>query len=147
MFSEHTQSAIRVSHCNIHIEAYDSYQTTHYQDRTSLTQVILSHQHQQTNILLVWYCFKARVWQLHEEKHTTKRRLSASTRETQWLTRPMRLKELLALGADLQCPSFFSWCEAAPDTNEHTQTHPAGNNKIRSEIKSKKECRHFIPFP
>lgn len=44
---------IRASYCNIHIEAYDSYQTSHYQDLTSLTLVTLSYQHQQNSILLV----------------------------------------------------------------------------------------------
>lgn len=65
----------------------------------------------------------------------------------QCLARPMRLKELLALGGSLQYPSFFSQREAALDMNEQTQTHPAGSNKIRSEIKSKKESRHLSHSP
>lgn len=113
-------------------EPHDSYQTTRYRKVTSLTWVILSHQHQQNNIFLVWCCFKPRAWQLCKEICTT--------------TTAKGLLEAPAWGdprgwrhSGWACLARPAQCSAAAGTG--TQSHPAGHNKIRSEIKSKPKSR------
>lgn len=124
-------------------EPYDSYQTTHYRKVTSLTWVILSHQHQQNNIFLVWYCFKPRAWQLCKEICTTTTGLLEAPVWACASGDPRSWRNCWHSGwACLAHPS--SQCGAALGAG--TQSHPVGHNKIRSEIKSKQKCKHFIPF-